>query len=456
MMNVVIVGAGELGRHVAEILSKEKHSVILIDKNSKVLQEVSAHLDIATRHGSGTDWQLLDDLLEFSPDLFLALTGSDEVNLVACSIAKQMRYPRTIARVRDSRYTYRTRLDFGQIFDVDYFIGPELLAAHELLKHITSPSSVTIENFAHGALQLRVLQIPENWQAPAVPLKDFNLSENIIVGLIRRTVSTKGDKEKMQQVIFPHGQDILLPGDEVTLIGEREAIATAHELFGIQEKPVKSVVIAGGSLTGLHLAELLAHRDLDVSIIEKSFDKCALLAERVPHCTIMHHDATDPSFLRAEKVGQADMLVASTNSDEVNGLIGLLGQEVGCTEIQVLLKNTDYMSIATRLGFRYVVAPKIIATNHILSQLFSGKVTSLISLYENQAEVLEINVSLQSKVVGIPLSELGPYLPTDFLIVMIQNRGRIMIAHGDRVISPGDTIIVVTSPKHVDEIARIL
>lgn len=456
MMNIVIVGAGELGSHIASILSKENHNVILIDKDAQRLQEVSSKMDVATRHGSGSDWQLLDDLLEFSPDLFIALTGNEEVNLVACSIAKNLRYPRTIARIRNDRYLNRTRLDFGRIFDVDYFIIPEILVAYDILNFVLHPDSLAVESFAHGALQLRTIKIPETWKEGSLPLHSMKIPESVIVGLILRNLPpTEGSTEIHTKVIFPHGNDYILPNDEVTLIGSSETMSTIHSYFGIPERKISSVVIVGGSLTGINIAKLLVGQGIDVRIIDKSYEKCCLLAEKLPQCTIMHHDATDADFLKSEKIGSANILIACTNSDEVNMLSALLGKEVGCEESLVILANAGYIPVATRLGLNHTISPRIIAANHILSQIFSGKVTSLISLYEDQAEIMEINVSLESKLVGIPLSELGPFLPKDFLIVMIQNRGRIIIARGNRIISPGDTVVVVTNPKHVPELEEI-
>lgn len=446
------MGGGKLGCHVAAILSQEKHNVILIDSNPKTLQEVSANLDVATRQGSGADWQLLEDLQEFSPDLFLALSGDDEANLVSCLIAKQLQYPRTIARVHDSRYLIRSRLDFGRIFDIDYFIGPELLVANDIMKYITSPGSLAVENFSHGALQLRTILIPSDWHKfETTPIKDCDLPENIIVGLIRREVQSGQPK----QVIFPHGEDTIMPGDEVTFIGVTEAIAEIHKFFGIEQKEINSAVIVGGTLTGYLLAEKLQKRSINVRMIEKDHIRCTELAERLPGCTIMHHDGTDLDFLLSEKIGSADILIAAANKDETNLLVALLGKEIGCNDVMLMLTNTNYAPLVTRLGLKHVVSPRISATNHILSQLLSGKINSLISLYENEAEIMEINVSMDSKIVGIPLSELGPYLPQDLLIVMIQNRGRVMIARGNRIISPGDTVIVVTSPRHIDELGKI-
>lgn len=448
-MNIVIMGAGDLGSHVAAHLSRERHNIILIDKDGPKLQQLSETLDVATRQGSGTDWKLLEDLLEFSPQLFIALTGSEETNLVACSIAKHLKYPRTIARVRNERYLNQTRLDFSRLFNVDYFLNPETLVAYDILKHILNPRSEAVEHFAHGALQLLTLKIPLSWKKGDLALKDCGLPENIIVSLISR------DSQAGRQIVFPHGNDTILPGDEVTFIGATKSIANIHSFFSIKQKMIRSAVIIGGSLTGLHLANLLLQHEIDVRIIDKSYEKCSLLAERLRTCTVIHHDGTDMDFLRSEKVNTADVFIACTNHDETNLLSGSLGKELGCQDAMIVLSNPAYASIAIHLGLGHISSPRIAATNHILSQLFSGKVNTLISLYSDQAEIIELNVSQNSPLIGIRLSELGPFLPNDFLIVMIQNRGRIMIAHGNRIISPGDTVIVVTAPKHVDELQKI-
>lgn len=451
MMNIVIIGAGEVGRYIALILSRENHNVLLIDKDGKLLEQAASTMDVATRVGSGTDWQLLDDLLELSPNIFIALTGDDDSNIVACSIAKHLGYPRTIARVRDNRFLNRIRLDFARIFDIDYFICPELLVANDILKHMLNPGSVVLENFAHGAVQLKTIVVPGKWHKGEKPLSHLKLPSGLMVGLIHRNDPSL----KQEKIIFPHGNDYIKPHDEVTFIGETEVISNVHQFFDIESKKIESVVIAGGSLTAINLAKLLKNYHIDVRIIEKDFNKCTLLADRLPYCTILNHDATDLAFLQAEKIELADVFVACTGNDEVNLMAAMLAKETGCKDVSVLLANQGYLPLLGRLGISYTVSPKVSASNHILSQILSGTVTSLVSLYENQAEIMEINVSPNSKMVGIPLSELGPLFPHDFLIAMIQNRGRIMIANGNRIISPGDTVIVLTNPKHVPELKKL-
>lgn len=448
-MNVVIVGAGDMGRYIAGMLSKEQHNVVLIDINARKLEIASSTIDLAVRLGSGSDWQLLDELLDLSPHVLVALTGDDEENLVACSIAKHLGYPRTVARVRDSRFLNSSRLDFSNVFSVDYFISPELLVASDIVKYMISPGSVAIEHFVHGAVQLRTMVIPAKWKKGERPLRELGLPQDIMVGLIRRA-----DKLGFR-VIFPHGEDFLLPGDEVTFIGESEAISELHRFFGIPQRIIKSVVIVGGSLTAINLAKLLVQREIDVRIIDKDYDKCVFLSEKLPQCAILHHNATDLEFFNAEKIGNADLLISCTRDDETNVLTACLGKEAGCNEAVAILTNLSYLPLVGRLGINYAVSPRICAANHILSQIFSETVTSLISLYDNQAEIMEINVSMDSEIVGIPLSELGSFLPQDFLIAVIQNRGRVMIANGNRIISPGDTVIVITSPKHVADIQKL-
>lgn len=456
-MNIVIIGAGELGTYIAMLLSKEEHNITLIDNSPEKVESISQGLDVAVRLGEGTDWQLLDELFELFPDLLIAVTDNDETNLVACTIAKNLGYPHTIARVHNEVYLNRTRLDFGRIFDVDYFIGPELLVANEVLKYLMSPGSLLVENFAHGAVQLRTIKIPEKWRKAGQTLGEVSLPRGVMIGLIERESSEKkgGIPTGKREVIFPHGSDQLFPLDEVTFIGETNAINEIHHYFGISLKSIKSVVILGGTAVAIHLAKLLESQEITVTIIEKDYQTCCHLSSILPHCIIIHHDGTDIDFLRSEKISAHDIFVACTNSDEMNLMSAILAKEVGCETAVVSLNNASYGPFALQLGINHTVSPRICAANHILSQILSGTVRSLVSLYDNQAEIIEINVSPNSSIVGIPLSELGPLLPGDFLIAMIQNRGRIMVANGNRIISAGDSVIVITTPKHAQELEKI-
>lgn len=447
-MNIVIVGAGNTGRYLALLLSKE-HNVTVVEKDKSKLDQLSLTMDIATRLGSGSDWQLLDELLETGPDLLIALTDLDDTNLVICSLGKQLGYPSTIARVHDNRFLNRTRLDFGRVFDVDHFICPELLAANEILKYIVSEGSVAVEYFAHGAVQLRTFKIPFSWSKSDISLSRLNLPEGVIAGLIGRTT------EKGESIIFPHGNDVIQAGDEVTFIGETEAIAHLPRFFNIPQKDIRSVVLAGGSLTAYHLAKLLQKRHLGIRIFEKDHARAAFLADHLSDTTLVHHDALDLEFLRSEKLEQTDLMIACTEHDETNVLACLLAQEAGCQNTLMIASQRDNLPVLHKLGIAHAVSPTICAANRILSQVFKGTVNTLYSLYNTRVEVIEVTVSMDSKIIGIPLSDLGPMFPRDFLIAMIQNRGRIMVANGSRILSPGDTVILITAPQHISELEKI-
>lgn len=330
-------------------------------------------------------------------------------------------------------------------------IAPEILVAHEILKHVLSQGAVSVDYFAHGAVKLLTLIIPDAWAKRSRPLNKLNLPKGTIAGLIFR----EREADPAAKVIFPHGQDILLPGDEVTFIGEPDKINQLPKFFGMAVKNIPSAVIMGGSLTGIHLAKLLHEQNIRVKIIERDYAICCSLAEQLPYCTVVNHDAADKDFLQSEKIDQADLFVACTHNDELNLMHAMLAKDIGAQDVMVMLSNTCYFSLAKKNGIKYVVSPRVVTANRILSQIFTGTVSSLISLYENRAEIVEVNVSIDSKLVGIPLSDLGPLLPQDFLIAVIQNRGRTMVADGKRIISPGDTVIVITSPNHAANLEKI-
>jgi len=456
-MNVVIVGAGQTGRHIAGLLSKEGHNVLLVDTNPSRLEQATWNTDIGVKEGSGADWQLLDDLLETHPELLVALTDEDATNLVCCTTAKNLGYPRTIARVRDNRYLNRTRLDFGRLFNVDDFICPELLVANEIYKNMLTPESLRVETFAHGAVQLRTIMIPTTWRKVDVPLSELELPKGMIVGVIKRRETRSHDyiEKENAKIIFPHGNDVILPGDELTVVGETEVIGDVHSYFGVSQKTVRSVVVMGGSRTAVNLVKMLEGLDVSVRLIEKDREKCQELAEVLQCSTIINEDGTNLDFLLSEKINLADAYVVSTRHDELNVMAGLLAKEAGCDNVIIQLSNASYGPIASRLGLGFTASPRIIAGNRILAKALSGTLTSLVSLYEDQAEIFEISVSKDSNITGIPISELGPHLPKNFLIAVIQNRGRVMIANGNRIISPGDTVILLSDSKNRNELKKI-
>ena len=247
----------------------------------------------------------------------------------------------------------------------------------------------------------------------------------------------------------------MYPQDEVTFIGNTSSIRDMHKFFGIPVKSPKSALIIGGSLVGINLARTLIENQLRVMILEKDYQKCCLITQLLPLATVVHRDGTDYNYMQSEKVNEYDVVVCCTRDDEVNFLSGSIAKELGCNNVITSISDTSYLPLISSLGITQAVSPRIYATNRILSIARQKTVASMISMYNNQAEVMEVKVSMDSKIVGIPLRLLEKELPKQMLIVAIQSHGRILIADGSRVLSPGDTVIVISSPKYVEEIKKL-
>jgi len=449
-MNIVILGAGKIGCYLASVLSNEEHNVIIIDRDNKKLEKISKESDVSTLSGSASKWKMLDDLIENDPTYFIAMTGDDETNLVACSIAKNLGYPYTIARIKEMSFLTYSRLDFRKLFFIDHFIGAEVLAAHDILKTVISTEDLSVENFAHGIIQMRSFKIPASWDKKSVPIKDLDLPEEIIIALIRRHIEDKKD-----EIIFPHGDDKIFPGDEITVIGETKAMYNLHQVFKIPQYLTSSIVIVGGSIVAFQLAHILEKFDVDVKIIEKNEYRCEELSDLLPKSTIINHDGTDLYFLASEQVQKADAFVACTRNDDTNVLISLIGQQLGCKKIISLISDISLGPILRDLNISFSISERVNTANRILSILHGETILSIASLCENRAKVLEIKVSAESQLCGIPISELSSRLPKKLLIAAIENKGRVMIGRGNKVISPHDTIILISSPEHIHDLQEL-
>ncbi|MES2273351.1 MAG: Trk system potassium transporter TrkA [Chlamydiota bacterium] len=448
-MNVIILGAGKMGAYVASVLAEEEHNVILIDRDAEMLEQVGRTSDVATIHASAPSWKLFEELLETQPDLFFAATGNDETNLVSCSIAKNLKFPKTIARVQSRDYLNQAPLDFGRLFFVDHFIGPEVLAAQDLFKVLVHSEDIAVEHFAHGAIQMRTLPIPAHWNQGTTPIRDLKLSEDLIVGLIRRRTQ-EGEK-----ILFPHGNDHILPGDEVTVLGEAKVMHRLHEIFQVPEHPVRSVVLAGGSSIAVHLTHFLIQQKISVRIIDNSSARCHELADLFPKATIIHRDARDPKLLQSERIQDIDALVSCTHCDETNLLIAALAKQLGCPKAIAEITEGGYVPILDKLGVVPALSPRVNVANRIVSILHEKTILSIASLGCDAAKIVELKVSPSSKLVGIPLSDLSSELPKDLLIGVIESKGRVTIGRGSKILCANDVVIAICHSRQIPELQRL-
>jgi trk system potassium uptake protein TrkA len=442
-MNIVLVGNSKLTLHLAEKLSKEDHNIILVDQDAAFLAKVSRTFDIGTRIASKNDWYVLEELKEQDPELLICLTDHDETNLALSAIAKQMGYPSSIVQVEKHAYLDQTRIDYERAFSVDHFVAPDLLAAFDIFERIVNPGSLKIETFAHGSIQMRTFLVPDAWMYKRRKLKDLALPKDTRIALIQRKV--KGLKE----LIFPHGEDVIYPNDEITVVGQTNAILEDIPVFfKLPAKKLDSIVIIGATNIGVQLAYLLEKANVHVRIIDRDLQQCTSLASALDNADVVHHDALDFDFLLMEQIGTADGVVVSTNKDEFNLLIGALAKNAGCPNVISLVSQPELKQEIKGLENVQEVSPWASVTNRISSIIHKYSAVSIASIYGGGAEVVEMKVSKEAKCIGIRLSELGAIFPEEFLIIAIESRGYLTIAQGTSVICPGDTIIAITDEKH--------
>lgn len=450
-MNIIIIGAGRIGAYLALLLSQEKHSITLVDKDPEALEKVSRSADIATRLGEGTDPGLLEELLESNPAIFLALTDRDETNLVACSLAKHLGIPKTVARIKKNCFLRQNLLNLKKIFNVDYLMGTELIVAQGIFKAIMNSGNLALENFAHGHVQMRTVLVPRSFKGVGQTLSNLQLNDKLLVGLIRRKI--EGKKET---IIFPQGQDQLLEGDEATLIGETSVMQGVTDLFDLKKKELSSAVIIGASGVVINLCRLLEAQNIQVKIIEPDEEKCKLLASLFPAAVILNHEGTDLSFLQEERIYASDVFIAATPSHEKNILAAALAKQVGCKEVVALISDDSCLPLLRRLEIHHILSERESIAAQIQALLYDESVISIASLHENQAKILEVKISKNSGLAGAPLSALKASFPPNFLIAMIETAAGVTIPKGGNVLHPGDRAILICSPGVVQDVEKIL
>ena len=441
-MKIVILGAGNTGSYVAAALSQEQHDVILIDRDAKVLEQVSREIDVATLLASMPNLTVFSSLLEMKPDLFFAATSDDETNLVCCSLAKNLGIPKTVARISSRTYLESDQINMGRLFYVDHFIGAEMLCAQDLFKLLTHTADTAFQHFAHGHILMRTIKIPSHWAKGEIPIKDLKLPQGLIAGLIRRD----------EEILFPHGEDLIKAGDHATLIGKSNVINDLHDLFDIPERRIKSAVLVGGSEIAVHLAHLLQQQHISVKIIEKCPVRSRELADRLPKATIINRNGKDFSALTEEGVQSADALVSCTEDEGTDLLISSMAMQMGCPKSIALVGNPACIPLFENANVTPALSSRVNVVNRLLAILHHSTI-SVGSLSNDAAKIVELKVSPSSKLIGTPIAAMK--LPSDLIIATIENHGKVMIGTGSSILCPDDTVVAICSPNRLEQLQHL-
>ena len=447
-MKIVIVGAGEVGYHIASRLALENKDVVVVDKDPAALRRISDDLDVQTLVGSGSSPSILDEAGIREAEIMLAVTNRDETNLVACLMANMLS-PGTkkLARIRGADFDQYHQTFREQAPHIDTVINPDIEVVKTIVSLMRVPGAVDVGQFADGRIKFVGIYLE-----PQSGLAGVRLAE--LPGLLgdRRPLIAAVVRE--EELIIPTGKDRLLPGDLIYFISEDTKLIDTLSVFGKHAQPVKKVLIIGGGRIGYRLATHLEEQSIYCKIIDKNVERCALLAERLNKTVVLHGDGSDQGLLNEENISDIDVVVSLTNDEETNILASLLAIRLGAGKAITKISKFSYFPLMTAIGIEQVVSPRLSAINTILQHIRRGKVLSAISLKGEQAEVLEAVALETSDIVSKPLKRLA--FPKGAIVAGIIRREEIIIPSGESVIEPGDRIIIFAHRKAIDGIEKIL
>lgn len=429
-MNVVVLGAGTVGRTVAELLCDLGINVCIVDNDPDVLRRVEEQLDVQTVCGSAFDVSRLFQAGIQLADLCLAVTSRDEVNLVSASIAREMGASRSVARVFNPIFQDNSTFDYQRHFKVDRLISLEQLTALELAKHIRSTSVLAVESFVRGGVEVHGIHVGRKARAAGVPLKQLQLPITVRIGLITNN----------ERSIIPGGDDCVRSGDHVTLIGAHGELEKVAKQFEDRTSDRTRVVIAGGGETGLNLARLLAQTRCRVTVLESDAERCDYIAERLPKTTVLHADVKSKADLEEARVGKADVFVACTGRDEENIVCGVEAKELGCRRLITIVRSPDYANVLERLGIDVAVSPREAMAKQIVGLVAKGAIKERSPIAGDAAEIWEIEVR---KNTAATMSSLRDLALSNCIVAAIEREDHVRVPNADDQLQAGDTVVLL-------------
>ncbi|MBE6555251.1 MAG: Trk system potassium transporter TrkA [Ruminococcaceae bacterium] len=450
-MNIIIVGCGKVGQNLAEQLNEQGHNITVIDSSPVTVKEVSARLDIMGVVGNGATHAIQQEAGIASADLLIAVTGSDELNLLCCLIAKKSHDCQTIARVKHPEYStdaayFKDELGLGMV------INPEHAAAEEIARVLRFPSAMKIDTFAGGQVELLKFRLPE--QSPLVGLAVKDVVSRLHCNVLICTV------ERGENAYIAKGNLVFEGKDVISLIASPRS---AGEFFGkinYKTHSVKDVMVAGGGDTTHYLCEILRHTGIKVKVIEKKAEVCNELCALFPGASIIHGDAGDRDTLLEEGLAATGAFVALTNLDEENILLSLYAKSAGKGKIITKINRFDFDDVVRHLDLDSIIYPKNIASDMIvrfvraMQNTIGTNVETLYNIIKGKVEASEFIVKQESAITGIPLSQLK--FKNNVLIAAILRDRQVIIPRGYDEIRIGDRVVIVSELMPLHDITDVL
>ncbi|MDR3051300.1 MAG: Trk system potassium transporter TrkA [Oscillospiraceae bacterium] len=450
-MRIIIVGDGKVGYTLAEQLSKEKHDVVIVDKNEAALARADAALDVLCVHGNGASIPTLREAGAGHCDLLIAATTNDEMNMICCLLGRRLGAKHTVARIRDPEYEQELAVLKAEL-DLNLVINPERAAAEEIARLLRVQDANTVESFAHGRVEILSFRVQPDDPVVGKPLAQ--LTPRIPVDVLFCAMERAG------VVSIPDGATSFLPGDTVYIVGPPAMGNAFFRYLGRSTEKVRSVIIIGGGRITRYLTRLLDPYGMSVKIIELNPAVADALGGEFSDALVIRGDGTEQDLLLNEGLEQADAFVALTDRDEENLMAALFAHQRRVPRVITKINRMNYSDIIHTMGIDCVITPKMIAANSIeryvraLSNSEGSAMETLYRILGGKAEAMEFGVSPLSRLHGQPLRALP--LKKGVLIAALARGDRILIPRGDTVIQPGDHVIVIACGLTVMDLNDLL
>lgn len=452
-MNIIVAGCGKIGQAIVATLCAEGHDVTVIDNDTDTIGEMTNIYDVIGVCGNAADCDTLEEADISKTELFICVTGSDEMNMLSCFLAKKMGAKQTVARIRNPEYNDRS-LGFirGQL-DLSISINPELLVAQELYNILKLPSAFKVEYFSRRNLEMIEVKLKND--SPLCGKKLSKLREKqgaqFLIGAVLR-----GDK-----VIIPDGSFELMAGDEISIAAAPNDMQRLLKSLGILKKQARSVMILGGSKTAYYLSKMLLASGNEVKIIEKDKARCEQLSEMLPKAVLISGDGSQQELLLEEGLRSLDAFVALTGMDEENILISIFASNQNVPKVISKVNRDEMAKMAENLGLDCIVSSKAVTTDIILrytralNNSLGSSIETLYKIMNGKVEALEFQVHSDSRLLGVPIKDLK-IKPGILIAGIIRTGKKIIIPTGDDMILQGDRVIILSAEYRIKRLADIL
>lgn len=442
-MRIVVVGAGKLGYSIAELLSNEQFDVVVVDHNEERLEVVKNNLDVLTVLANGASPITMNDPDIRGADILVACTAVDEVNMVACIMAKKHGIKYTAARIRDMQFLSEAKDYLKQNFDIDLMLNPEMITAREINRILMTPAALNVEDFANGKVRLFETKVRRHSPLINIPFKDMNMPPSILAGMIFRD----------HRMIIPHGDDCLFPRDNAYFIGDPKAIEKFSKNFVPSDtKMVERVIIIGAGRTGRFLAPMLDKEGIKVKIFDKDRERCRQAAELLDNGLAIYGDGTDIDLLEQEGIADADVVICLTDDDRLNLMLALIAKHLGAKKTIVRVSRIEYSDLMEKVGVDIVLSTRLLSASEVLAFARRGGVVSVSLLEGAKAETVEVIVQDGAPVAGKRLMDVR--LPKECLVCAYVRDGEAYIPNGQSVLIAGDRIILFIQTEYSKKVMK--